>query len=96
MSPPVRRRTSPRLALPLVAVGLCAALLSACGGSSGEVPRLDLPVAVDQQPGPVVTAAGPVPGVKGGFGEVPTITIPEGDPAPALVTKTLVTGDGAS
>jgi peptidylprolyl isomerase len=96
MSPPVPRPTSYRLALPLVAVGLCAALLSGCGGSSGAGSSTSTsPSPAPSSPGPVVTAAGPVPGVEGRFGEVPTITIPSGDPAPALVTKTLVKGDGA-
>src|SRR4051794_24512305 len=96
MSPPVSRPTSYRLALPLVAVGLCAALLSGCGGSSGAGASTSTsPTPAASSPGPVATAAGPVPGVEGGVGEVPKITIPKGDPAPALVTKTLVKGDGA-
>lgn len=44
----------------------------------------------------MATAAGPIPKVTGGFGVPPKITIPKAAPASALVTKTLVVGQGAT
>ncbi len=85
----MRRRTPHHLALSLTAVAL-ATLMSACGGSSAGSAASPSASA----PAPIVTAAGPIPDVEGGFGETPKITIPEEDPADALVTKTLVTGSG--
>ena len=51
MSPPVRRRTQHHLALPAVVLGLCAALLAGCGGSSGGR-SLDHDVPDERCPGP--------------------------------------------
>ncbi|HYN74671.1 MAG TPA: FKBP-type peptidyl-prolyl cis-trans isomerase [Candidatus Limnocylindria bacterium] len=70
---------------------LVSLLASACGGSSGADPGSST---APSTPAPIVTAAGPVPEVEGGFGETPKVTIPSETPADALVSKTLVTGTG--
>lgn len=88
----LRLRSRP-LALPLLALGtLGIVVLAACGGSSGG----SATSTTSASPSPVGTAAGPVPTVTGAFGAKPKITMPKADPADALVTKTLVTGDGAT
>ena len=92
MSPPVRRRTPHHLALPAVVLGLCAALVAGCGGSSGGEPST---TTSPTSAAPVPTASGPIPTVEGDFGVKPTVTIPDEDPADALVTKTVITGTGA-
>ncbi len=81
----------PRFSVWAASTVAAALLLSACSGSSGASTDSSPPV----DSSPVATAAGPIPEVEGGFGVRPTITAPDEDPADALVTKTLVTGDGA-
>src|SRR6202044_1568651 len=37
---------------------------------------------------------GPVPGVAGGFGTDPVVTVPNGKPSPAMIVKTVIPGRG--
>ncbi len=91
--PSPRRRSIARSTL--VAVAVCATL-AACSSSGGQTSTGATSDPAATTPAPVATASGPIPEVTGGFGEPPKITIPEQSPADALVTKTLVTGKGAT
>ncbi len=80
-------------------------LLAGCGNDSGTdpvassdspSPSSTSPSPSSEQPSDSPAASGQLPTVDGGFGEVPTVTIPDSDPPDSLKTKVLVKGDGAT
>ena len=94
------RRTS------LIAAGsvlALAAALSACGddGASDADPATDS-AATSESPSTsaspsasgTAVASGELPVVKGGFGETPTITVPDSEPPSDMVVKTITKGKG--
>lgn len=84
------------------------AALAACGSStdSSDTPNADASSSSSADgsgtPSPSTSASsstepaasGALPTVKGGFGETPTITVPDAEPPTDLVVKTLSQGDG--
>jgi peptidylprolyl isomerase len=85
---------------PLLAVAGLSLVLTAC--TSGADPAVQSPSPTDAASSPV---AGELPAVEvsegpsgvtvvGGFGEVPEVTVPEGEPPTELIRETLVAGDG--
>lgn len=95
------RRTS----LIVLSAGVAlVATLAACGGdsdgtagtSTSTSPSSSVSPAPSESASESETAAasGELPTVKGGFGETPTISVPDGEPPSELVVKTLTEGDG--
>jgi peptidylprolyl isomerase len=98
------RRTS------LIALGamsasvVLVATLAACGDDSDGTAETSSSTSPSSSPSPspsksaseseTAAARGELPTVKGGFGETPTITVPDAEPPSELVVKTLSEGDG--
>ena len=97
-----RRRTSV-IALAALCVGVVlSTTLAACGDDSDGTTETATSTSPSASPSPstsaseseTAAASGELPTVKGGFGETPTITVPDADPPSDLVVKTLSEGDG--
>lgn len=85
----MRRLVGP-LCRPLLAFSLLALPLTACGGQgSGEASG----AASSESPKAVPAGEG-LPGVEGAYGEKPTLSVPEGDPATELKSAVLSQGEG--
>ena len=108
MSPIVRVfHSSRQRRVSLVAAGAAVALMvtvAACGDDSDSTTdaSASTSASADSSESPSESASesgtpaatGELPAVKGGFGETPTITVPDAEPPTDLVVKTLVKGNG--
>ena len=85
----MRRLVGP-LCRPLLALSVLLLPLTACGGQgSGE----DSNTASSESSSAVPIGEG-FPGVEGGYGEKPTLSVPKGDPATELQSAVLSQGEG--
>ena len=94
-----------RRALPLRLLAVACAVplfVASCGddepAGSTAPPTSDSPTpsVTETKPEPPITSGSDLPIVEGGFGETPTITVPDNDPPPDLLAKTLHKGKGAT
>ena len=85
----MRRLVAP-LCRPVLAVSLLVLPLAACGGQdSGAASE-----AASSEASGAGSAGEGLPGVEGAYGEKPTLSVPEGDPATELQSAVLSDGEG--